>query len=280
MDVIKFIKQNYDSFTEREKEIADYLILAKDSIIELSARDIAEKTNTSAPTVVRFAKKLGFSSLNEMKLKISINLEKKENARDFKYLDGDLDIRGIVCGIRDSIHSVIDDTVSLINEEDLEKAIDLLIKAKNIYVYGVGSSSLVGLDLYHKLARINKTCIVHVDTHLQMASSTLVNEDDVVIAISYSGETKEILRCAENAKSKGTPVISITKSCINNKLEKLSDITLKVPAQEKNLREGAISSRTSQLIIIDILYLGIARDNVKEVEEKLISTRKAIEYLK
>ena len=280
MDVIEFIKQNYNSFTEREKKIADYLMESKESIIEMSARDIADKTNTSAPTVVRFAKKIGFNSLNEMKLKISINLEKKDENKSFEYLESNLETKSIIYGIKNSIHSVIDKTIDLIDEKELDKAIKLLVKANNIYVFSIGSSGLVGLDLYYKLSRINKRCIVHSDTHLQLTSSVLVDKDDVVVAISYSGETREILKCVENAKANGAPIISITKANINNKLEALSDITLKVPYQEKSLREGAISSRMSQLAIIDILFLGIARDNVKEVEEKLIATRKAIEYLK
>ncbi|MDB2105826.1 MurR/RpiR family transcriptional regulator [Clostridium paraputrificum] len=280
MDVIEFIKQNYNSFTEREKKIADYLMESKESIIEMSARDIADKTNTSAPTVVRFAKKIGFNSLNEMKLKISINLEKKDENKSFEYLESNLETKSIIYGIKNSIHSVIDKTIDLIDEKELDKAIKLLVKANNIYVFSIGSSGLVGLDLYYKLSRINKRCIVHSDTHLQLTSSVLVDKDDVVVAISYSGETREILKCVENAKANGAPIISITKASINNKLEALSDITLKVPSQEKSLREGAISSRMSQLAIIDILFLGIARDNVKEVEEKLIATRKAIEYLK
>ena len=246
----------------------------------MSARDIAEKTNTSAPTVVRFAKKLGFNSLNEMKLKISVNMEKKDEYKHFEYLDSSLDTKSIVYGIRDSIHSAIDKTVDLVDEKELDKAINLLVNANNIYVYSLGSSGLVGLDLCHKLTRINKRCVVNSDTHLQIASSVLVKEDDVVVAISYSGETIEVLKCVENAKKNGAPIISITKASVNNRLEKISDIILKVPAQEKTLREGAISSRMSQLAIIDILFLGIARNNVKEVEEKLIATRKAIECLK
>ena len=277
MDVIEYIKENYSSFTDREKKIGDYLIKTKEGILELSARDIADKTNTSAPTVVRFAKKLGFNSLNEMKLKLSLSLEKKDEYKRFQYLDNNLDTKSLVYGIKDSLISAIDKTIALIDEKELERAIDALVKAENIYIFSIGSSGLVGLDLYYKLSRINKRCTANMDMHIQLTSSVLINEKDVAIAISYSGETREILKCIENAKGNGAFTISITKACVNNKLEALSDITLKVPSQENLLREGAISSRMSQLAIIDILFLGVARNNVKEVEERLIATRKAIE---
>ena len=280
MNLLQYIKQNYDKFTDREKLIADYLLLENIKIVDMSAKEIAEATKTSAPTVVRFAKKLGFSSLNEMKIKLSISLNEKKSNGEFEYLDKDLSTRSIVNGVKSSIHSIIDETVDLISEEELDKAVELLTNAKTIYIFSVGVSSLVGLDFYYKLSRINKRCIVHEDTHLQVTSSVLMQEGDVAVVISYSGETKEVLLCAKNARENNVPVIAITKASINNKLESFSDISLHVPYVEKSLREGAMTSRISQLAIIDMLFLGMARSNIRDVEEKLVITREAVKELR
>lgn len=280
MNLLQYIRQNYESFTEGEKRIADYLLNKNDEIIEMSAKEIGDVTNTSAPTVVRFSKKLGFNSLNEMKIKLSISLTNDKNKEEFEYLDRDLSTKSIISGVKQSIHTIIDETVNLINECELDKAIDLLSKAKNIYVFSVGVSNLVGLDLYYKMSRINKRCIAHSDTHLQITSSALMEEGDVAVAISYSGDTKEVILCAENAKKNNIPLIVITKASINNRLEEYSDVTLHVPFVEKSLREGAMTSRISQLAIIDMLFLGIARSNIKDVEEKLLVTRDAVKKIK
>lgn len=280
MNLLQYIKQNYDKFTDREKLIADYLLLENIKIVDMSAKEIAEATKTSAPTVVRFAKKLGFSSLNEMKIKLSISLNEKKSNGEFEYLDKDLSTRSIVNGVKSSIHSIIDETVDLISEEELDKAVELLTNAKTIYIFSLGVSSLVGLDFYYKLSRINKRCIVHEDTHLQVTSSVLMQEGDVAVVISYSGETKEVLLCAKNARENNVPVIAITKASIDNKLESFSDISLHVPYVEKSLREGAMTSRISQLAIIDMLFLGMARSNIKDVEEKLVITREAVKELR
>ena len=191
MNLLQYIRQNYESFTEREKRIADYLLNDNNDIIEMSAKEIGDATNTSAPTVVRFSKKLGFSSLNEMKIKLSISLSNSKNKEEFEYLDRDLSTKSIISGVKQSIHTIIDETVNLISECELDNAIDLLSKAKNIYVFSVGVSNLVGLDLYYKMSRINKRCIAHSDTHLQITSSALMEEGDVAVAISYSGDTKK-----------------------------------------------------------------------------------------
>ena len=280
MNLLQYIKQNYSKLTDREKLIADYLLVENSEIIDMSAKEIAEETNTSAPTVVRFAKKLGFSSLNEMKIKISISSKEKNSSREFEYLDKDLSTKSIVNGVKSSIHSIIDETVDLIDEEQLDKAINLLTNAKTIYIYSVGVSGLVGLDFYYKLSRINKRCVAHTDTHLQLTSSVLMEKEDVAVVISYSGETKETLLCAKNAKEKNVPVIAITKASIDNKLDYFSDISLHVPYVEKSLREGAMSSRISQLVIIDMLFLGMARNNIKDMEEKLVITRNAVKELR
>ena len=280
MNLLQYIRQNYESFTEREKRIADYLLNDNNDIIEMSAKEIGDATNTSAPTVVRFSKKLGFSSLNEMKIKLSISLSNSKNKEEFEYLDRDFSTKSIISGVKQSIHTIIDETVNLISECELDNAIDLLSKAKNIYVFSVGVSNLVGLDLYYKMSRINKRCIAHSDTHLQITSSALMEEGDVAVAISYSGDTKEVILCAENAKKNNIPLIVITKASINNSLEEYSDVTLHVPFVEKSLREGAMTSRISQLAIIDMLFLGIARSNIKDVEEKLLVTRDAVKKIK
>lgn len=280
MNILEYIKQNYEDFTDSEKLIADYLLSNNESIINLSAKEIGEITNTSAATLIRFSKKLGFESLNEMKLKLSMSLRDVKEKADFEYINKKLETTDIIYGIKKSIDKVMDKTVDLIQEEDLEKAIDLLSKAKNIYIYSVGVSGLVGQDFYYKLSRINKRCIAHVDTHLQITSSILMEPEDVAVAISYSGSTKEVIKCVENANKNNVPVISITKASISNKLEDLSDITLKVPYVEKSLREGAMSSRISQLAIIDMLFIGMAKENIEEIENKLVVTREAVKDLK
>ena len=279
MNVLQYIKQNFDSFTDREKLIAEYLLSNKKSIISMSAKEIGDITNTSAPTVVRFSKKIGFDSLNEMKLQLSLNLQSDDNS-DFEYLHSDLSTKNIIRGVKSSIDSIMNQTIGLLKEEELEKAIELLNKAKNVYIFSVGSSSLVGMDFYYKLSRINVRCIAHSDTHLQMTASALMEEGDVAIAISYSGETKEVLKCVYNAKNYGIPVISITRASINNTLADMSDIVLRVPFVEKSLREGAMSSRISKLAVIDMLFLGMARNNLKGIEEKLRVTRSAVEEFK
>ena len=158
MNLFQYVEQNYSKFTKREKLIADYLLLKERRILNMSAKEISEITGTSAPTVVRFSKKLGFNSLNEMKLSLSISFENNKSDKKFEYLDEDLSVRNIINGIRQTFKNIVDVTSDLIKEDELEKAIEILINAKSIYIFGVGVSGLVVLDFYYKLSRIGKRC--------------------------------------------------------------------------------------------------------------------------
>lgn len=277
MNIIDYISQNRESFTKSEKMISDYLLKNRNNITNLSAKDLALRTKTSPPTVVRFAKKIGFNSLNEMKLSLLVNnIHEKSNKSQFEYLENDLSTKNIIYGIKESIDKTMKNIVEILDEKNLEKAIEVLSKANNIYIFGVGASGIVGQDLYFKLGRINKRCTSYIDTHFQIASSTLLEKEDAVLAISYSGDTREILECVKNAKERKATVICLTKKSINNSLAKLSDIILEVPFVEKSFREGAMNSRIACLAVIDMLYIGISRNNSEYVKEKLIETRKAV----
>ncbi|WP_042743780.1 SIS domain-containing protein, partial [Clostridioides difficile] len=166
-----------------------------------------------------------------------------------------------------------------LNEKDIIKeAVEQIIKAKNVYIFGVGGSALVALDLQMKLLRINKQAFTSLDSHTQLMVSSNVDKEDIAIAISYSGESKEVIKSIENAKLKGCKVICITKYS-DNHLSKISDLKLVVPNIEKRLREGAISSRIAMLTLIDIIYISIIQENLNEAEQKLQETKRILDYL-
>ncbi|WP_462391943.1 MurR/RpiR family transcriptional regulator [Clostridium cadaveris] len=99
------------------------------------------------------------------------------------------------------------------------------------------------------------------------------------MGISYRGRSKDVNNSIRRAKANGASCLSITKYG-NNPLADLCDINLRVPNVEKELRVGAIASRMAQLMVTDILFLGIAKDNFEEVEKYLKSTKKMTDMLK
>ena len=170
----------------------------------------------------------------------------------------------------------IKETFNLIDYHELEKAIELINSAKTIYLLGVGGSSVVCLDFYHKMTRIHQNVIYDRDQHTLMARIAQLEKDDAVIVVSYSGETESVNSIVKNAKKIGAKIIGVTKFNLKSTLSNLSDIKLFVPIEEKEIRLGSITSRNSLLIITDLLYYGIAKIDFNSTKDLLVRTRNFI----
>ena len=279
MSYILKIEQHFEDFTQSERKIAKYILENRQDVITLSAQEIGALTETSPASVVRFSRTLGYEGFQELKLEIA----KTQNQDEEKIIDDIIEkgdtIEEVVQKVANQGINTINNTVSLLNIEDFERAIEEIKKAKNIYLFGVGASAIVAMDLQHKLLRINKIAIFHLDANIQLAMSVHAKKGDLAIGISYRGRSKDVNNSMRKAKENGAVCISITKYG-NNLLADLCDINLRVPNVEKELRVGAIASRMAQLMVTDILFLGIAKDDFEEVEKYLKATKKMTDMLK
>jgi len=279
MSCILKINNIYDNMTDVDKKIANYINENKGLITKLSVSELAQNANVSSASIVRFSRKLGYNGFGELKIEIAKDLTL--NSKDYSYIvkDSDVGINNIVNNITSKTIETITNTTKLNELDTIEKSIEEIINAKNVYVFGVGGSALVALDLQQKLLRINKPTITFLDSHTQLMVSSNLDKEDVAIAISYSGKSKEVIKAIENAKNNGAKCISITKYGEND-LTNMCDINLFVPNIENKLREGAISSRIAMLTLIDIIYISIIQKNLEDYKSKLESSKIAMDYLK
>ncbi|WP_236681540.1 MurR/RpiR family transcriptional regulator [Fannyhessea vaginae] len=170
-----------------------------------------------------------------------------------------------------NIHSLYD-ALRLIDPETIEKAVELLQACDRILLFGLGASLIAAKDANLKFLRVNKTCLINDDWHLQLITARNSTSQDVGIVISYSGQTAETLTCAEILKHNNTPIIAITR-CIESPISKLADVLLYTTSNESLFRSAAMSSRISQLNIIDILYTAFAVSDYEKNFTYLSKTR-------
>ena len=278
MSSIFKIREGFATYTETEKRLAEYILEHRQDVVNQSAQVLGEKVHTSAAAVVRFSKKLGFKGFTA--LKVEIARDSSGDAIDFDEIIKEEDSIGVMVKKANAINlKTIEKTYSLINVEHLESAINALIGARNICLFGVGGSGIVCDDFYNKLIRIDKRASFNKDTHLQIASVANITKDDVAIGISYGGNTKETNTAMAYAANIGAMTIGITQYS-KSKLSKICDILLYIPSEEKELRLGAIQSRNSSLIMTDLLYYGITKAEIEETKEKLRKTREITSELR
>ena len=278
MSCIFKIKEGFNSFTNTEKKLAEYIIKNKDEVVGLSAQELSSKADISPAAVVRFSKTLGYKGFTALKVDLAKDRDERDDETSV-IINEDDSLKDIIRKVKVSNISSIDETIGLMNVDTMKNIIEAMINAKRIYLFGIGASGLVALDLQQKLLRINKSTLYQIDPHTQIASAVHIEKEDVAIGISYSGETKEVNVPLKIAKEKGAKTIAITRYN-KNSLSKISDYAIYLPNYEKEFRVGAITSRIDALTIVDILYLGVARNEFKQTKEYIMSTREAINSIK
>lgn len=283
MACTQLIKNRINGMTGTQQKLGAYLIENKAGVIHMSVKEYAAKCGCSSAAVVRFAKELGYAGYAEMKLDLA-----RDNTE--QTIDDSEDIFRTAIRENDDMVTIVkkarlihaqntDLTFSMINPALLEDAVKVLCNAKSINLFGVGASGLSAMDFQQKVSRIGIHANYHIDAHTSVASASLLADEDCVIAISYSGATRETVLAAKTAKERGASLISITQAN-RNPLSRMADYPLFVPAEEKELRIGAITSRISTLYILDLLYMGIAKNDPSATQESLEDTLELIKQLK
>lgn len=173
----------------------------------------------------------------------------------------------------------LQDTRKLLDDNALEEAVNALAGAAKVNIYGVGASGFVAMDAQLKLLRIGIQATAFSDAHVQTYLAALLAPGDVALAISDSGNTKDVVRALLVAKEQGAKTICIT-SVPDSPVSKVADIKLYTAATESIFRGGAIASRIAQLSVVDVLFIGVALQRYDEAVENLARTREAVADLK
>lgn len=279
MDCLIKIKERWDEFTPSDKKIGEYIIDNPEQIVNYNTLQLAEIIKTSQSAIIRFIKKIGYKGYIDFKIDVAKSLEEKNQFLLDEVISKNESIENIISKSKNNVLATVEKTYALIDTEAINKAIADINKANNIYLAGVGSSGLICEDFSYKLQRSGKKVFYQVDAHTNLALVSNIDKDDVLIAISYSGLTKEILIASEYAKKVGAKVISISKT-LNSDLTNNTDQLLLIPEIEKEMRYGAISSRLSSQIITDILYYGYVAANTEKVNENMRTSKLLTNKLK
>lgn len=253
--VLLRLREVHDSLSTTEKYIAAYILSNAQESTNLTVREIANKTFTSPSSIVRLCRSVGFNGYKEFKKALIIELASINQETKHKNLEiiKEDSMSNIIHKVTYQNIKSLEDTLRLLDDEVVEKVVDLLLNSERILLFGIGSSQFVARDFYLKLLRLNKNVIVNEDVHSQLLQAKNSSPKDVAIIYSYSGKTGEVLEYLDYCIKNKTPVVAVTRYSQSN-LSKKANYSLYTSVSEPLFRNGAMSSRLSQLNINDILY--------------------------
>lgn len=280
MSVMLNMVKNKEELSVAERAVLEYLIENKDNLKDFGVEKIAEAAYTSPASVVRMCKKLGYHGFKDFKIDFILANAKVEIPSTKGYKDVILTktYENGKAAIENNIR-ILEETLKILNVETVERAAKVIMEARKILIFGKGSSYLVCKDLEMKLRRINKFAIAQGESHDQLVDATFLNNKDVVIFISNSGKTKEIVSSALLAKENKATVISITKLGTSI-LADISDIVLYNSSLEGEFRSAAMTSRISQLSLVDALFTHCAYIDIERSVKTLEKTYETFKKFK
>jgi glucokinase len=249
------VQQLLHELSPAEQRVAALVIEHPRKMLSEPIAEIARLADVSQPTVIRFCRSLGFQGLAEFKLKFAGSLT------------GTIPVRHSQVRMTDSTHDlsakVIDNTVSAIlkfrdalDVHAIDRAIELLRRARRVEFYALGNARAVALDGQHKFFRFRIPAASYGDSHLLNLAAGLLGPGDVVIAISTGGQLPELLEAVDTARARGADIIAITAS--RSPLAKKASVCLAVDHSEDSTSFLSMISRILQLLLIDIMSVGIS----------------------
>lgn len=268
LNLTMLMEQNKNKFTKSEQKLYNYITEKFEQIVYQSLTEIAIACQLGEATVLRFCRKLGYKGYQEFKLSLAQELSTHEKSgNDDTYIDK----------VRKNMVQAVDDTYELVDDVRLQEAIDSIYEANTLVVYGVSSSGIAGMDMQNRLMRIGMNIEAITDSHNQVIRSNSVTSETVIIAISLTGSTKDVIEAVKIGKNNGATVIAIT-NYTESPLTSYADIVLLTSAKENPLDSGSLVSKVSQLFVIDLLCTGITMKNYEKAKQTKEQIAQTISY--
>ena len=269
------IRIKYNTLSKNQKNIADYILQNLEQVTLLSISDLASNCDTSETTVMRFLKKLDYASYQIFRINLAKELSEQSSTTINDELKTDDDLGTIKTKVLQHATTALQDLDSSLKEPLIAEAVEMIENASRIILFGIGASSAIALDAMHKFGNIGMNVCTQIDPHIMNTICAHTSAQDLLLTISHTGESREVINAVTIAKKTGAKIMSLT-SYKNSTLAKLSDLYLLSSTNGKKYHSEAIASRILQLTIIDILYISIFMRNDKASFEALTKSRLAV----
>jgi DNA-binding MurR/RpiR family transcriptional regulator len=246
-------------------------------VLEKNITQIAEACSTSVASIVRFCQAVGVNGYTELRMALATELGKE--AAQFGpgvTLGAEIartdTLEAMVAKVASLEMLAIEETVSGLDFKTLERVVGALERAERILLFGIGASHFVAQDLHQKLFGVGRNAFLMADAHEAWSAALLSPRNTVAIGFSHSGMTADTVKFLDIAREHGALTVAVT-GAPDSPLVRAAEEHLVTHARESALRAGAMVSRIAQLVLVDFLFLGLARLRYEETIDALTRTR-------
>lgn len=262
-------------------KIADVLIKDPRAPLDLSITELAERAGTSASSVTRFCRVIGYQGYSPLRVQLAQELGrgdvvratwKADIGRSLGPNDPPEEIRRTLL---DTHLRSVQTTAELLDMATARRVAKAIAGARHLDVYGVGGSALTGLEFEARLYRIGVNVHPWAEVHDALTSAATLDEDCVAIGVSNTGRTEETIETLSLAKASGAYTVAMTGNP-DSPLAKLADDVLIAASPDGYLQPADLTARHCQLFVVDLLYLLVAQLNFDRTTRLLAASGAAV----
>ena len=262
-NILDSMTEQYNSLTRSGKKLADYIFANTSGTQYMSITSLAENCGVSEATITRFCRVLGLSGYNDLKLALA----KSDRVTDLgdpsdgiQTINHDDDFDTMCRKLHASSIVSLNETLDLLDEDALTKAVNLLSNARRVYCFGQGGSMVMAMEAWARFSTASPNFIHIGDSHMQAMATALTTSRDVILFFSYSGSTRDMEEILKLAKHNKVRIILITHFKKSRAAE-FADVVLLCGYNESPLQSGSIAAKVGQMFLIDCLFYGFCRKN-------------------
>ena len=271
-DIFETISSQYFQLTNSEKKVADYVLSHRIDAQYMSISELAEECEVADATISRFCRRLGLGGYNAFKLELAkaSMATRAGNAEESEAVPAQVEDPSAfhaMCRrrLQENV-SALEQTMKLINAEQLHQAAELLHDAKRVVCMGQGSSMVLAEEAWTLFSTISPKFTFIADSHFQLNSVALMSKEDVVLFFSYSGSTRELQDVLAVSRPMGVKVILVSRFP-KSPGGQLADLVLQCGSNEGPLQVGSVTARMAQLCVLDLLFTEVCELNPERVIE-------------
>jgi len=279
MDPLLHIQESINQLTKKEQRIAYYVVDHPEAVVQMNVQEIAEKTDTSSATVIRFIKKMNYSGLSDFKVTISRHLP-EDNQKVYKNIEENETIDSIKNKLLLRACYSMEMTSESLSDKEITAAVKMITEAERIIIYGIGASDIVAQDFYQKFMRLGLNIIWSRDAHFIASSIASKHDKSLVIGVSSSGENLEVIKMLKTAQKYSAATMGICSNTKSSMIDYCDHYLIHDASTEESLRLAATSSLLAQLYLIDIIFYTYLLSDFKENKKTIQRTKEAVELFK
>jgi DNA-binding MurR/RpiR family transcriptional regulator len=235
-----------------------------------SVTQLAGAAETSLSTVVRFCRSIGLAGFQDLKLALA-----RETMPAVQRIQGDVeagDSPGDVLGKVLHAGSVaLEEAEKAVSASTFSEMVGLVTSSRRLLFAAVGTSAPLAMDAAYRLTTLGLEALAPSDVHVQHVTASMLRPDDLCLAISHTGSTRETLSTVETARKAGAKTAALT-SFDRSPLTDLVDLVLVAGSRETAFRVEAMASRLVHLTVLDALFVAVALEDPEESQRTLDRT--------